>query len=316
VKAAGLVGLGGAGFPTHVKLSPSDRSRVDTLLINAAECEPYITSDYRTMMEDRDDVLAGINAIMKHIGIPRCVICIEDNKPEAIQVMAEMVKNNGAVSVHMLKSRYPHGAEKVLIYEATGRIVPEGKLPANAGVIVVNVTTVAALAGTLRTGVPLINRRVTVDGGAVTHKKNLLVPIGTPISAILEYCGGVKGELKKVVCGGPMMGVAVYDLAYPVNKSCNSLLFLGPDEVEKHDDTACIRCGRCVRACPINLMPLQIDEAFNREDIDGLRALKVNLCFECGCCSYVCPAKRHLTHTSRLSKARLKATDAKKGGHT
>ncbi|MCL2748240.1 MAG: electron transport complex subunit RsxC [Oscillospiraceae bacterium] len=311
VRASGLVGLGGAGFPTHVKLNPPNPGQVDTLLINAAECEPYITSDYRTMMEEPEDVLAGIKAIMKYIEIPRCVIGIEDNKPEAMQAMAELFRNDDSVNVCKLKSKYPQGAEKVLIYETTGRIVPEGKLPADVGVIVVNVTTAAALAAYLRTGVPLINKRVTVDGGAVTRKKNLLVSIGTPISAVLEYCGGAKGELKKVVYGGPMMGLAVYDLAYPVVKNCNSLLFFGPDEVKNYEETACIRCGRCAWACPINLMPLKIDDAFDREDMDGLRATKVSLCFECGCCAYVCPARRDLTHTNRLSKARLKAADAK-----
>ena len=313
INASGLVGLGGAGFPTQVKLNLPHPGLVDTLLINAAECEPYITSDYRTMMEAPADVLAGIEAIMKYLEIPNCFIGIEDNKPEAILSMKQLVKSNNAISIYKLPSKYPQGAEKVMIYEITGRTVPEGKLPADVGVLVVNVTTAAFMADYLHTGVPLIKKRITVDGGAVRNRKNLFVPIGTPISAVLEYCGGVKGELKKVIYGGPMMGISVYDLAYPVIKHCNSLLFFGPDEVKNFGETACIRCGRCVRACPLNLMPLRIDDAFNREDIDGLRAAKADLCFECGCCAYVCPARRHLTHTNRLSKARLKAAGAKKG---
>jgi electron transport complex protein RnfC len=312
VHASGIVGLGGAGFPTHIKLNPKDPSALDTLVINAAECEPYITSDYRAIMEDAADILEGVHAMLKFLNIPKCVIGVEDNKPEAIKRLEELTANEPKISVKTLKSKYPQGAEKVLIYETTGRTVGEGQLPADVGVVVCNVTTADKIAHYLRDGIPLISKRVTVDGGAVKEPKNVNVLIGTPIIKVLEFCGGFKAEPKKLIMGGPMMGTAVYDENYPIIKNNNAILAFDEKQVEEYSETDCIRCGRCVLSCPFNLMPLRIEDAFNKEDNEALEKYKVNLCMECGCCAYACPAKRHLVQVHRLAKARLRAAQAKK----
>lgn len=311
MRASGIVGLGGAGFPTHIKFNPKNLDEVDILIVNAAECEPYITSDYRTIIEDGDDALEGIRAVMKYLSIGNCRIGIEDNKPEAIAKLTEMTKNDAGIDVVKLKSKYPQGAEKVLIYETTGRVVGEGKLPADVGVIVANITTAAKIAGYLRDGVPLIEKRVTVDGGAVKEPKNVMVTIGTPIRQVLDFCGGFKAEPKKILMGGPMMGTAVYDENYPIVKNNNAILAFDQSQVEEYSETDCIRCGRCVRACPFNLMPLRIEDAYNKGDNDALLHYKANLCMECGCCAYACPAKHHLVQVNRLAKARLSAAAKK-----
>lgn len=306
VRTSGMVGLGGAGFPTHIKLNPPNLAEVDTLVINAAECEPIITSDYRTILEQGEDVLAGIHAVLHHLNIKNCIIGIEDNKPAAIEKLRQLIGEQSAIQVLSLPSKYPQGAEKVLIYESTGRVVPQGKLPADVGCIVLNVTTVASIAQYLRTGMPLTQKRITVDGGAVASPKNVLAPIGAPIRDIIAFCGGYKTEPGKLLMGGPMMGTALYDDGYPLLKNNNGILALSPQEVEAYGETDCIRCGRCVRACPMNLMPLRIEDCFQREDKEGLQACQVELCMECGCCAYVCPAKRHLVQVHRLAKARLR----------
>lgn len=312
VKNAGLVGLGGAGFPSHIKFNPRNLSEVDYLIINAAECEPYITSDYRTIMERGDDVLEGISVIMKTLGLKNCIIGIEDNKPEGIRKMQEMTKNMEGVRVQALEAKYPQGAEKVLIYETTGRVVPEGKLPADVGCIVSNITTVACLAQYLRDGIPLISKCVTVDGGAIANPQNVRVLIGTPISDLISFCGGYKEEPRKLLMGGPMMGTAVYNENMPILKNNNAILAFNQKQVEMYAETACIRCGRCVRSCPMNLMPLRIEDCFTRDDMEGLEEYKVMLCIECGCCAFSCPAKRHLVQTHRLAKQRLRAAAQKK----
>lgn len=302
IRKSGLVGLGGAGFPTHVKLAPKNLSEVDYFIVNAAECEPYITSDYRTLMENAGDIMEGIYLIKKYLGIPKVVIGIEDNKPKAIELFDELTKNDESISVFSLDAKYPKGGEKILIYETTGRIVEEGKLPADSGVIVSNVASVAFMAKYVKTGMPLIEKVMTVDGGAVAEPKNIIAPIGTQLKDVFDFCGGFSKEPKKIIMGGLMMGVAMYSLDDPILKNTNAILALSEEQVRDTEESACIRCGKCVRACPMGLMPLNISEAYEHKDKEELKALKVNLCIECGCCSFACPANRPLVMTNRMSK--------------
>ena len=304
VRASGLVGLGGAGFPTHVKLNP--QPAIDTLIINGAECEPYITSDYRECMENAEDIFYGIAAVQKYLEIPKVIIGIESNKPAAIKKLSEMAKDYPGVSVLTLPALYPQGAEKVLIYSATKRVLPEGKLPADIGVIVMNVTSVGFLARYLKTGMPLIEKRITVDGGAVKEKGNIIVPIGTSIQYIAEAMGGFVGTPAKILMGGPMMGIALYQADTPLVKNNNAILFLNEKDLVEKETTNCIRCGKCIQACPFNLMPAALEGAYQAKNIDALKALKVNLCMECGCCSYICPANRPLVESNHLGKLLLR----------
>lgn len=301
VRASGLVGLGGAGFPTHVKLSPSVIPKIDTLLVNSAECEPYITSDYRECVEYPDDVLGGIELIRKFFQLKQVFIGIEDNKPAAIALFREKCAGTG-IEVKVLKSRYPQGAEKVLIFTATRRIVPQGKLPADVGVLVMNITSLATLYRYFQTGVPLVAKRLTVDGDAVAEPKNVMVPIGTPISDLISFCGGYKTQPQKILMGGPMMGTALYSDELPVLKNNNALLALADSASLSQPATACIRCSSCINACPLELMPTVIEHDYKKGDIPALQKDKVMLCMECGSCSYVCPAKRPLLETNRLAK--------------
>lgn len=310
VRASGLVGLGGAGFPAHVKLKP--RSSVDTLVINAAECEPYITSDHHIAMAEMDCLLTGIAAIKKYLDITRVVIGVEDNKPDLIKALKEFCRYDDTILIHSLRSKYPQGAEKVLVYETTGRIIAEGMLPADVGVVVMNINSICFLARYLQNGVPLVKRTVTVDGGAVANPKVLTVPLGTRYQDLFDYCGGFKSEPRKVIMGGPMMGITVYDLNSPVLKNNNAVLAFDQAQIDGFEESACIRCGRCVRACPFNLMPAALEKARIAGDLDALRELKVNLCMECGCCSYVCPAKRNLVTSNKMAKKLLREKGGKK----
>ncbi|MBD5101806.1 MAG: electron transport complex subunit RsxC [Subdoligranulum sp.] len=311
VQACGLVGLGGAGFPTAVKLSPKNLEEIDTLVINGAECEPYITSDNREFLECSESVLRGIAAVKKHLGIKKVVIGIERNKPEAIDLMFSLVKNDPDYTVLPLASRYPQGAEKMLIEKATKREVPRGGLPSDVGVIVMNVTTVSTLGKYLSTGMPLTKKRLTVDGDAIGSPKNVEVIIGTPIANVLDFCG-IKDNVSKILMGGPMMGTAVADPASPVLKQNNALVAFGPQLASLPEPGACIRCGSCINACPMGLSPVEIAGAFNRNDADALNALMVDLCIGCGTCSFVCPAKRPVTQTMNLAKGVM--MKAKNGG--
>ncbi len=298
VRESGSCGLGGAGFPTHIKLTP--KTPLDTLIINAAECEPYITADYREMIENSDDVIGGIRLVKEMLGIKSCKLAIEANKPEAIKLFEEMAANDPEIDIITLPSSYPQGAEKVIIHNSTGRVVMEGMLPSDVGVIVLNVSTVAFIYRYSKTGMPLVTRRLTVDGNAVGEPKNIRAIIGTSFKEILEFCKTDFDAMKKLIGGGPMMGMCIPDPEMPVVKTSNALLAVKDFDDRKPD--ACIRCGRCVRVCPLGLMPAEIDRAYKIKNIEELKALKVMLCMNCGSCTYVCPANRRLAETNQLAK--------------
>lgn len=299
IRESGLCGLGGAGFPTHIKLNP--KTPVDTLIINAAECEPYITADYREMLENTEDVLNGIELVKNRLDIKNVKIAVEANKPEAIRKFDELVKDDNTVETVTLPSSYPQGAEKVIIYNSTGRIVKEGQLPSDVGVIVLNISTVAFIYRYIQTGMPLMTRRITVDGNAVDKPKNIFAVIGTPVIDVLDFCKTDIDAVKKIISGGPMMGMSIPDLKMPITKTTNALLAF--KAYHEHRISACIRCGRCVNVCPLGLMPAEIDKAYKIKNIDDLKALKVNLCMNCGSCTYVCPANRKLAETNQLAKS-------------
>jgi len=303
VRDSGLVGLGGAGFPTHVKLAT--KSEIDTLILNGAECEPYITSDSIVMSTRADDIKEGILAVQKYLEIPRVIIGIEKNKPAAIASMRNMAKDMDGVSVKVLSERYPQGGEKVLVYHTTGRVVKYAKLPSDVGCIVMNTTTCATLGTYLKTGMPLVAKCLTVDGSAVKEPKNIIAPIGTSLADIFEFAGGFKEEPKKVLYGGPMMGITVPSLEEPLCKNNNAALAFGQKQAKLPQTTSCIRCGACVNHCPFGINPAMIEAAYRKNDLDGMLDAGVRLCMECGCCSYVCPANRPLVQTNRLGKAAL-----------
>ena len=312
VKDSGVVGLGGAGFPTAVKLDIKDLSRIEAIIVNGAECEPYVTSDTRTMLDDAELVWEGAALLQKYLKAKRIVIAIENNKPECIKIFQKMCSGGSGIEVAVMPSIYPQGGEKVLIYNVLKKIVPEGKLPIDVGAIVINCTTLAAIARYIKTGMPLVEKCITVDGSAVKEPKNVIVPIGTPVSDVFEFCGGFKAEPKKILYGGPMMGIALPSLEYPIMKNNNAILAFDKKEAEAPEPTACIRCGTCIESCPLRLMPTEFAEAYEARDAERLGKLKVNLCMECGCCSYACPAKRPLVQTNRLAKAFLAADIAEK----
>lgn len=306
VRQSGIVGLGGAGFPTAVKLKVDDLSKIEAVIINGAECEPYITSDTRTMIDDADLLWEGVELLQKYLQAKRVIIGIEDNKPQCISIYREKCKNASGVEVKALPALYPQGGEKVLIYNTIGKIVPEGQLPLSVGAVVINCTTLAAIARYIKTGMPLTEKCVTVDGSAVCQPKNVLVPIGTALKDVFEFCGGFKKLPRKVLYGGPMMGIAVPDLEVPILKNTNAVLAFNEADSELPEPTACIRCGRCISHCPLRLMPAEIESAFNSKDGETLQKLKVNLCMECGCCAFVCPARRPLVQVNKLAKGVLK----------
>jgi electron transport complex protein RnfC len=318
VRDSGVVGLGGAGFPTAAKLNVKDLSSIDYILINGAECEPYITSDTRTMLDETELVCEGAMLLKRHLGVGNIVFGIESNKPESIKKLSEFASGTQGMSVRTLPPVYPQGGEKVLIYQITGRVVPEGKLPLDVGVIVLNCTTLAAVARYIKTGMPLVSKCVTVDGSAVKSPGNVVAPIGAPLSALFDHCGGLRDDVKKIVMGGPMMGIAVPSLDMPVLKSTNAALAFTSKDAFLPEETPCIRCGRCVRHCPMGLAPLEFERAYRMKKPELLEKYKVNLCMECGCCSYSCPAKRMLVQYVKLSKVMLReyqqARQAASGG--
>ena len=310
IRASGVVGLGGAGFPTYVKFK-TDLSRIEELIINGAECEPYITSDSYTMIARTEDMEYAFSAMKKFFGIKRIIIGVESNKKKAIVSMKKIAEKDSSVEVCVLPSVYPQGGEKVLVYHTTKKVIAPGKLPIDVGCVVSNCTTVAAIGNYLKKGMPLVKKCITVDGACVKNPQNVIVPLGTLIADVFEACGGLKEEPFKVLYGGPMMGITVPDLNAPVLKNTNAILALSEKEAKLPMTTACIRCGRCTNSCPFGLAPASIALAYKKRDTARLESLFVNNCMECGCCSFVCPANRPLVQTNKLAKALLKEEKAK-----
>ncbi|MBR2612512.1 MAG: electron transport complex subunit RsxC [Clostridia bacterium] len=312
IRESGIVGLGGAGFPASVKLAAQKNGKIDTVILNGSECEPYITSDTRAMIDGAEWIYKGVLLLKQHLGIEKYIIGVEDNKPECIRKMKEVFASAEGVEVVTLPSKYPQGAEKVIIYNTTKRVVPEGKLPADVGVLVVNVSSVLTLAQYIETGMPLVSRVVTVDGDAIKNPQNVEVPIGTSAQELIAFCGGFVNEedVGKVLYGGPMMGACLATLAEPVLKTTGAILAFTKKTSKMQEPTACIHCGRCVSACPLDLDPTTFSAALAYGDkeqrVQILQDAHIGLCMECGCCSYVCPAKRPLVQNNRLGKAEVR----------
>lgn len=314
IRKSGLVGLGGASFPTHIKFNPQNIDEVDTLIVNAAECEPYITSDHRLMLEDTQDIIDGMQLVMKHLNLAKGYIGVEGNKPDAIEKLKANLTEQGLadkIEVVTLQTTYPQGAERVMIYEITGKKMDAGVLPASLGVILSNVTSIAFVGKYFRTGMPLVEKRITIDGNAVAEPGNIIAPLGTRISDIIAFCGGYKEEPKKILMGGPMMGRAIFSDSLPVVKNNNAILAFAGKQGLVPEETACINCGRCHKACPFNLLPTALSDAMEAKDAERLEQLQVMQCMECGSCAYVCPARRPLGFNNKLGKAILKEAQSK-----
>ena len=307
IKAAGIVGLGGAGFPTHIKLNPPEPEKIDTIIANGVECEPYLTTDYRLMMEQPEKIIRGLHIILSMFPNAKAVIAIEKNKPEAIRLLSEKVKNEPRISVAPLKTKYPEGDERMLIHAVTGRYIHSAQLPAAVGCLVDNIATVVAIDEAVCDGLPLTHRVVTVSGDAVNEPCNLRVACGDLYSHVIEEAGGFKGEPKKVISGGPMMGLSLFSLEIPVVKTSSCILAFAEDEVEQSKTTACIHCGRCLRACPELLVPRSMHAAAQAEDFERFMALNGMECIECGSCTFVCPAKIPLTQSFQYARRKTKA---------
>ena len=307
VKDAGIVGLGGAGFPTFVKLSPKDIDKIDLFLVNGAECEPYLTSDYRDMMEMPEKLIGGLQVVLSIFPNAKGKICIEDNKPEAIKLLTEKTKGMDNIEVVALRTRYPQGGERQLIYAASGRKINSSMLPADAGVVVDNVDTLVAIYEAVCESKPLIRKILTVTGDAVLSPGNFRVPLGTDYQQVIAAAGGFSEEPEKIISGGPMMGMPLFKLDIPVTKNSSSILAFKKDQVAEEATTPCINCGRCVTACPENLMPTLMMVASLQKNTERFEKLYGMECIECGCCSYVCPARRPLTQGFKQMKRKVNA---------
>lgn len=314
IKEGGVVGMGGAGFPTHVKLAPKDPSKIEYILVNGAECEPYITSDYRRMIEEPEKVVKGLQVILTLFDSAKGYICIEDNKPDCIAKMKELVKDIDRIEVKEMMTKYPQGGERTLIYAATGREINSTMLPADVGCVVDNVETVISVYKAVILGRPVNSRVVTVTGDGIKEPKNLLVLAGTDMSELVDAAGGLKAKIAKAISGGPMMGFALYDLHVPCTKTTSAFLFLEHDAVSEAQEiqTACINCGRCVSVCPGHVLPARLAKLAERGDMAGFEALDGMECCECGCCSYICPAKRPLTQSIKSMRKMVLASRRKK----
>ena len=311
ISKAGIVGMGGAAFPTKVKLSPPVDKKIDFLILNGAECEPYLTADHRLMLEDSEKVLRGASLLAKALDVENVYIGVEKNKMDAIEVL-NVKAEKYSVKILPLRVMYPQGAEKQLIYAVTGREVPSGGLPMDVGCVVQNVGTAAAVSDAVVHNIPLIERITTVTGTPVCHPGNWKFRIGTPLRKVLEFAGGIKEQPAKLIFGGPMMGTSVYSLDVPVMKNTSGVLLLSKNEITQYESNSCIRCGKCIDACPMFLMPGTLSQQIESEKFDLAEYTNVMDCMECGCCSYVCPAKRPLVQHMRRGKAEVMASRRKR----
>lgn len=312
IKEAGIVGLGGATFPTHVKLSPSKDKKIDVFILNAAECEPYLTADYRMMLEYTKRIVIGVKIVMKVLGVSKGYIGIEDNKPDAVKVMKEAF-NGTSVEVVALPTKYPQGAEKMLIKVLTGREVPSGGLPMDVGAVVQNVGTTVSICDAVVNGIPLIERVTTISGDAISEPKNLLLRIGTTFKDVIDYCGGFSKTPEKIIMGGPMMGIAQFSLDVPVIKGVSGILALSSETVNSEEESPCIRCGRCVQACPMGLIPSMLSILGERHKFrEAKEEYSLLNCIECGSCAYTCPAKRDIVQYVKYLKAQNLAQSVNK----
>lgn len=307
IEEAGIVGMGGAGFPTNVKLTPKNPEEIDTIIVNGAECEPYLTSDYRRMLEYTDELVKGLKIVLRLFPGARGVFGVEDNKPEAIRTLKNAISGENNIEVAVLKTKYPQGGERCMIKAVTGREINSKMLPADAGCIVHNIDTIASIYQAVYEGRPLTRRIVTVTGDAVNSTHNYYVYLGTNMRVLIDAAGGFKAEPAKVISGGPMMGFAMYNLDVPMVKGSSSVLALSKDDVSASSESPCIRCGRCASVCPEHLLPMKLAQAARHNDADGFKKLYGMECVECGCCSYVCPAKRQVTQSVKSMKRMIMA---------
>ena len=312
VKEAGVVGMGGAGFPTHVKLSPKEPDKIEFIIANCAECEPYLTADYRRMLENPEELIGGMKIVLRLFDHAKGILGVEDNKPDCIQKLKELTKDEERIEVMPLKTKYPQGGERQLIYATTGRSINSKMLPADAGCIVDNVETLVAINRAVKEGKPVMDRIFTVTGDAVTNPGNFEYCIGMSYAEILEEAGGFKEDPEKMISGGPMMGFAVFSLEIPTTKTSSSLLCFKKDDVSASEVTACINCGRCVSVCPGHVVPARLATLAEHGDMAGFEKMDGMECCECGCCSYICPAKRPLTQSIKSMRKMVLAERKKK----
>lgn len=312
VKKAGVVGMGGAGFPTFIKLSPKEPEKIDYVIANCAECEPYLTSDYRIMIEDAEKLVEGLRIELSLFENARGILAVEDNKPDCIKILKDLTVADDKISVISLKTKYPQGSERQLIYAATKRAINCDMLPADAGCIVNNVDTICSIYQAVAEGKPLMKRIVTVTGDCIKNPMNFRVPIGTNYHELIDEAGGFIKEPEKIVSGGPMMGFAIFDLDVPATKSSSALLCLSHDEVSHAVETACINCGRCVEVCPGRVIPSKLADFAQNGDKEQFQKYNGMECCECGCCSFICPAKRQLTQSIKSMRKEILA-DRRKG---